>query len=417
MSLQNVLERFVGPDLPVRVELWDGSVFGDPDAATTLRVNGPELIHRFITGRGSELAFARSYVAGEVDIVGDVYDVIRLRDRIASPSLSPAILREALGAIGIDDARSALSLRPLPIPPEEVRLRGVRHSKRRDAAAIAAHYDVSNEFYRLFLGSTMTYSCALFHDETDPLDAAQLAKIDLICRKLGARPGLRLLDIGCGWGSLVMHAAKHYGVSAVGVTISEQQADAAAKRVSDAGLTDQVEIRRCDYREVHDGPYDLISSVGMFEHVGLRMLRDYFAQAHRLLAPGGRFMNHAISRPAGEGSTRLRRNGFVNRYVFPDGELHEVGAVISAMQDAGFEARHMESLREHYALTLRHWVDALERRWDEAVDETSEARARIWRMYMAGSALMFEANELQIHQVLATRTSSGDSGMPLRPDW
>ena len=417
MVIQDVLERFLGSDLPVRVEAYDGSVFGDLDSATVVRVVSPAAMHRIITGRGSELAFARAYVAGEVDIDGDIYQALQLRERVSVPRLSPTVVRELLAAVGVDDVRSALALRPPPRPPEEVHLRGLRHSKARDAAAISAHYDVSNDFYRLVLGPTMTYSCAVFDRDDDPLDAAQLAKVDLICRKLGIRPGMRLLDIGCGWGTLVMHAARHYGAHAVGITISQAQVELAEKRIAEAGLTGRAEVRYCDYREVHDGPFDVISSVGMFEHVGLRRLQEYFEQAHRLLRPGGRFLNHAISRPAGAASTRLARNGFVNRYVFPDGELHEVGAVVSAMQGAGFEARHLETLREHYALTLRRWVANLEANWDRAIEETSEARARIWRLYMAGSAMMFEAGELQVHQVLGTRSTGGHSAMPLRPDW
>lgn len=417
MTMKDVLELFLGDDLPIRVEAYDGTVLGNRDSTTIVRINGPQALHRLVTGRGRELSFARSYVAGDVDIVGDIYEVVGLRDKLSMPRLSVDAARTIMAALGIDSAKGLAALRPLPPPPEEIRLRGVRHSRRRDSAAIASHYDVSNEFYRLFLGPTMTYSCALFETPQTSLDAAQLAKIDLICRKLGARPGHRLLDVGCGWASLAIHAARHYGVDAVGITISEQQAELARKRVAEAGLSDKVDVRLCDYRDVHDGPFDLVSSVGMFEHVGLRRLQDYFAQMHRLLRPGGRFLNHAISRPAGARSARIRHDGFVNRYVFPDGELHEVGSVISAMQEAGFEARHMESLREHYALTLRAWVARLEQRWTDAVDETSEARSRIWRMYMAGSALLFEANELQVQQVLATHTAGGEAGVGLRPDW
>jgi cyclopropane-fatty-acyl-phospholipid synthase len=216
---------------------------------------------------------------------------------------------------------------------------------------------------------------------------------------------MRLLDVGCGWGGMVMHAARHHGVSAVGVTLSSAQQELAAKRVADAGLADRVEVRFQDYRDVDDGPYDAISSIGMFEHVGLEMLGEYFARLYALLVPRGRLLNHAISRPADDGGQpRFDPNSFINRYVFPDGELHEVGAVVTAMQEQGFEVRDVESLREHYARTLRWWVANLESHWDDAVALAGEARARIWKLYMAASAINFEANRTQLHHVLGVKT-------------
>jgi len=307
-------------------------------------------------------------------------------------------------------------VRPLPPPDEEVRLRGRRHSKARDAAAVSHHYDVSNTFYRLVLGPSLTYSCAVWHDSDDTLEAAQANKYELICRKLDLRPGMRLLDVGCGWGGMVMHAAQHHGVHAVGITISRQQAELAEKRVAEAGLSGQVQIRVQDYREVSDGPYDGVSSIGMFEHVGEARLAEYFECLRRLVCPEGRLLNHGISRPARTEKARLPRLSFINRYVFPDGELHEVGRVISITQDAGFEVRHVESLREHYALTLRRWVANLEEHWDEAVAEVGAPRARVWRLYMAASAINFEAGRSQIHQALSVpREPGGRSGLPLRP--
>jgi cyclopropane-fatty-acyl-phospholipid synthase len=236
---------------------------------------------------------------------------------------------------------------------------------------------------------------------------------------------MRLLDVGCGWGGMAIHAAREHGVEAVGVTLSERQAEWAQKAVADAGLGDRVEIRLQDYRDVRDGPFDAISSIGMFEHVGLANLGVYFGRLHAVLRPGGRLLNHGIGRPAARGRrtwsgvpvtpARLRRNSFVDRYVFPDGELHEVGSVVSVMQGRGFEVRHLEGLREHYALTLRAWVANLERRWDEAVAEVGPGRARVWRLYMAASALNFEAGRTQVHQVLGVKADRGGSGLPLRP--
>jgi len=227
---------------------------------------------------------------------------------------------------------------------------------------------------------------------------------------------MRLLDVGCGWGGMVLHAAAQHGVRAVGVTISERQADLARKRVADAGLTDLVEIRLQDYRDVDDGPYDAVSSIGMFEHVGAAKLDEYFGALFRLVKPGGRLLNHGIAQSgAAHGRTRFARRGFVDRYVFPDGELHEVGSVVSRIQKAGFEARHVEGLREHYALTLREWVRNLENAWPRAVAEVGEGRARVWRLYMAASAVGFEAGRIQVHQVLAVKPAGGSSGLPLRP--
>jgi len=225
---------------------------------------------------------------------------------------------------------------------------------------------------------------------------------------------MRLLDVGCGWGSLLIHAAGRHGVAAVGITLSARQAELAAERVAAAGLGGRVDVRLADYRDLAGETFDAVSSIGMFEHVGLSRLALYSARLHALVRPGGRLLNHGITRQPGH-RPRFGRRGFVDRYVFPDGELHEVGTVVSALQAAGFEARHTESLREHYALTLRAWVANLEANWEEAVAEVGAARARIWRLYMAGSALGFEANRLQVHQVLAVRPDGGASGMPLQP--
>jgi cyclopropane-fatty-acyl-phospholipid synthase len=416
MGLASLLESILGIELPVHVRVYDGSSLGPPGAPATVVVRNKDAIRRIITGRGSELAFARAYVAGDIDIEGDIYAVVALRERAVTVRPNLAVLRQAAQALELDGVASLARLRPLPPPREEVVLHGLRHSRARDAKAIASHYDVSNDFYRLILGPSMTYSCAVFENESDSLEQAQSNKYELICRKLGLRSGMRLLDIGCGWGGMVIHAARNHGVAAVGITISNAQFELARKRVVDAGLTDLVEIRFQDYRDIHDGPFDAISSIGMVEHVGLAKLGEYFAQIERLLRPGGRLLNHGICRPAGQ-KERLGRNTFVNRYVFPDGELVELGKVVSSLQSTGLEARHSESLREHYGRTLRHWVANLEANWDDAVQEAGDARARIWRLYMAGSAVAFETGNTQIHQVLAVKPDGGRSDMPLRPDW
>jgi cyclopropane-fatty-acyl-phospholipid synthase len=414
VTVARTLEAVLGPDLPIAVRAYDGSRLGPADAPATLVIRSPNAFRRLVTAPG-ELGLGRAYVSGELDVEGDLYVALAaLRDRI--PDLRAFGARqwaEVLGLAGSSLARSGL--KPLPIPPEEVHLRGVRHSKERDAAAIAHHYDVSNAFYAIVLGPSMTYSCAVWERPDITLEQAQAAKYELVCRKLGLEPGMRLLDVGCGWGGMVLHAPIHHGVRAVGVTLSRRQAEWAEKAVAEAGLAERVQIRYEDYRDVADGPFDAISSIGMFEHVGLSQLRTYFGGLARLLRPGGRLLNHGISRPSNAGRTRFRRNSFIDRYVFPDGELHEVGTVVSTIQRSGLEVRHLESLREHYALTLRAWVRNLEARWDEAAADVGLGRARVWRLYMAASALNFEAGRTQVHQVLAVRLDGGRSGLPLRP--
>jgi len=413
------VERTLGPDLPIAFEAYDGSRTGPDPAPATVILRSPDAMRRIVTAPG-ELGLGRAYVAGELDVEGDIYAALSLlRERVAGASLAPATWLTMARLLGPD------GMKPPPPPPEEARLTGVRHSRARDAQAISHHYDVSNRFYELVLGPSMTYSCALWSGPEATLEEAQTAKHELVSRKLDLHEGMRLLDVGCGWGGMVMHAARHHGVTAVGVTLSRNQVEWAEKAIAEAGLTDRIEIRLQDYRDVRDGPFDAVSSIGMFEHVGLRNLGLYFRRLHRLLRPGGRLLNHGIGRPARRGGhtrggvpvtpARLRRNSFVDRYVFPDGELHEVGAVVSTMQASGFEVRHLEGLREHYALTLRAWVANLERHWEEALTEVGPGRARIWHLYMAASALNFEQGRTQVHQVLAVRPDRGLSGLPLRP--
>lgn len=403
--LEPLVGALAGYDPPVTVRFWDGSTIAD-GRPTTLHVRSPEAVRHLLWAPG-ELGLGRAYVAGHLALDGDVYDLLALADHGDRLQLRPrdvARLVPAARRLGI------LGRRP-PVPPEEARLSGRRHSRERDAAAVRHHYDVSNDFYRIVLGPSLTYSCAYFTTEDATLEDAQAAKYDLICRKLGLREGMRLLDVGCGWGGMVLHAAREHGVTAVGVTLSPAQQDLARKRIAEAGLTDRVDIRLQDYRDVDDGPFDAISSIGMFEHVGLEMLERYFRRLFDLLAPGGRLLNHGISRPSGEGG--FDRGSFVDKYVFPDGELHEVGRVVTCMQELGFEVRDVHSLREHYARTLRSWVDNLVASWDDAVRFTSEGRARVWHLYMAASAVNFEEHRSSIHQVLAVKPDRSRSGMPL----
>jgi cyclopropane-fatty-acyl-phospholipid synthase len=294
---------------------------------------------------------------------------------------------------------------------------GRRHSKQRDATAISHHYDVSNTFYEWVLGPSMAYTCACYPSADATLEEAQFNKFDLVARKLALQPGMRLLDVGCGWGGMVMHAAREYGVKALGVTLSAEQAAWAQRAIKEAGLSELAEVRHLDYRDVTETGFDAVSSIGLTEHIGKAQLPGYFGFLYGKLRPEGRLLNHCITRPDNTGPARVP-DGFIYRYVFPDGELEGPGYLMSLMHDAGFEVRHTENLREHYAKTLAGWCANLDAHWDEAVGEVGEGTARVWRLYMAGSRLGFERNQIQLHQMLGVKLGdAGVAGMPLRPDW
>jgi cyclopropane-fatty-acyl-phospholipid synthase len=413
-TLEPLVERLLHRPLPVRLRAWDGSETGPtgPDVPTVVLRNQTAL--RYLAQAPNELGLGRAYVSGALDVEGDLYAALDgFSALVGSPRADGGsdvtrvsrreVVRAArtLGVIG----------RPPEPPPEEVRrFRGRVHTRARDKQAISHHYDVGNDFYARVLGPSMVYSCAYFRTDDATLEQAQHDKLELVARKLGLQPGSRLLDVGCGWGSMALHAATGHGAVVVGVTISEEQAAFARRRVSAAGLDGKVEIRVQDYRDVDDGPYDAISSIGMAEHVGQDRFREYAATLYGLLRPGGRLLNHQIARrpgKPGEGSV------FIQKYVFPDGELSPIGDTVVALEEAGFEVRDVESLREHYARTLRAWVANLDANWDEAVALTSEGRARVWRIYMAGSALAFETNRIGVNQVLAVRPAArGRSEFP-----
>jgi cyclopropane-fatty-acyl-phospholipid synthase len=401
--------------LPVRIRAWDGSEAGPRDAPVVI-VRSRRALRRLVWSP-DELGLARAYVAGDLDAEGDIYaafGALSSAGRLTpgSEAAGPT-LAERLALLGTAVRLRVVGPPPAP-PPEEFRVRGRRHSKARDATAVSSHYDVGNDFYRLVLGPSMVYSCAVWQDESTGLDQAQEAKLDLVCRKLGLAPGMRLLDVGCGWGSLALHAATRYGADVVGVTLSAEQARLARKRAAEAGLTDRIDIRVQDYRDVTDGPFDAIASVGMAEHVGEGQLPDYAARLHDLLRPGGRLLNHAIAWSGGP--VTWDDDGFIARYVFPDGELVPLSRMVGVLEDAGLEVLDVEALRRHYALTLRAWVRRLEEHWAEAVALTSEGRARVWRLYMAASALAFETGVMGVNQVLVQRP--GGEPPPLRrTDW
>ncbi|MGS2589770.1 class I SAM-dependent methyltransferase [Streptomyces hebeiensis] len=422
LRLTTLAEELLGAPLPVRLRAWDGSESGPPEAPTLIIRNRRAL--RRLLWKPGELGLARGWVAGEIDVEGDLYAAL---DRLAGfiwergdddpedrvhPLLDPR-----MRSVGRKLVEIAGPWPPPPPPPEETRRRrGTSHTKRRDRQAISHHYDVGNDFYELVLGPSMVYSCAYWDDTPGfTLEDAQRDKLDLVCRKLALREGDRLLDVGCGWGSMAIHAAREYGARVVGVTLSREQAAFARKRIAEEGLTDRIEIRVQDYRDVRDGPFDAISSIGMAEHVGSVRYREYADDLYALLKEGGRLLNHQIARRPEKNEDQYHIDEFIDAYVFPDGELAPVGRTVSILEEAGFEVRDVESIREHYALTLRRWVANLESRWAEAVRATSPGRARVWRLYMAASAVSFERNRIGVNQVLAVKTpESGASGLPAR---
>ena len=407
-ALGPLIRNLLSSELPVRFELWDRSGLGPTDGPGTIHVRSADALRRILWAPG-ELGFGRAYVAGDIELEGDLVAMFTSLHAVAPRDLRVG-LRAVPVAVGAAYRAGAIGL-PLPAPPEEARVTGWRHSRRRDTRAVTHHYDVGNDFYELVLGPSMTYSCARFADPAMSLEQAQESKHELICRKLGLREGKtsRLLDVGCGWGSMAIHAATSCGASVVGITLSEAQAAYARQRVAATGLGDRVEIRVQDYRDLRGERFDAISSIGMFEHVGKARTAEYFETLRALLEPEGRLLNHAISETGG---SRLRPWSFFGRYVFPDGELLDVADVVLAMERAGFECRDVESLREHYARTLRAWVANLEANWDAAVEEVGLPRARIWRLYMAASVVGFENAGIAVHQVLGVVPDAGRSGMP-----
>jgi cyclopropane-fatty-acyl-phospholipid synthase len=410
-GLAQVFQRLVDPVAPMRFRAYDGSAAGPADAPVELEIRSPRAVQYLVTSPG-ELGLARAYVTGNLAVNGDIYVALSTLAE-GSEKVTPQQRARLLATMG------PRFLRRVEPPPEELRpraRRGWRHSKSRDSAAISHHYDVSNRFYGMVLGPSMTYTCACYPYEGASLEQAQANKHELVSRKLALQPGMRLLDVGCGWGGMVMHAAEHHGVQALGVTLSRQQAEWARKAIAERGLTDRAEVRHSDYRDVTENGFDAVSSIGLTEHIGAANLSAYFRFLYGKLRPGGRLLNHCITRPRTFEPHRAGK--FIDRYVFPDGELEAVGTIVSAMQDSGFEVRHEENLREHYARTLRDWCGNLETHWDEAVREVGENRARVWLLYMAASRLGFDRHYLELHQALGVRLGErGVSGMPLRPDW
>ena len=407
MDLATAFATVVPADRGVGFRGYDGSEFNTIGSQVIMEIKTPRAM-QYLAGAPNQLGLARAYVSGDMEIHGSAYEFLR---RLYPMSLDHVSWR-ARTKMAREFLPFALA-RPEP-PALERRLRGRRHSKTRDAEAIQHHYDVSNRFYSRVLGPSMAYTCAVFPDADASLEQAQEEKFDLVCRKLGLAPGMRLLDVGCGWGGMVLHAVKNYGVTAIGVTLSEQQAEWGQRAIADAGLENSAQIRFSDYRNVRETGFDAVSSIGLTEHIGRGQYDAYFAFLLDKLRPEGRLLNHMITRPDGSEPSHYKRS-FINRYVFPDGELSSIGLIISHMNDAGFEIRHDENLREHYALTCAKWCDNLDTHWEECVNEAGLPAARVWRMYMAASRLGFELNTIELHQILGVKLAdNGASGVPLR---
>lgn len=424
-GIAGTIEGFFGNGLPVRLTAYDGSSAGPADAEIGLELANRRGLAYILTAPG-DLGLARAYVSGDLVLHG------------AHPGNPYPLLQAVLGTtdfrrppltdlVGIVRTFGITSFNPPKPPPQEhlpgwrhkvedvrsaIGSRWNRHSQTRDADAIHHHYDVSNTFYEYVLGPSMTYTCAVFPTEDATLEQAQEAKYDLICRKLDLKPGQRLLDLGCGWGGMVRHAAKHYGVKALGVTLSDQQALWAQQAIKEQGLDDLAEVRFSDYRNVAEGDFDAVSSIGLTEHIGVANYPSYFGFIQAKLKDQGRLLNHCITR--NDNTNNAPAGAFIDRYVFPDGELAGSGTIVAAVEDAGLEVQHHENIRVHYARTLAGWNKNLVDNWDACVAEVGLATAKVWGLYMAGSRVGFERNEIQLHHVLATKTVAGVSGYPLR---
>jgi len=418
LNLAQILETVSDGQIPLRFTAYDGSATGPANAPYGLHLNSTRGTTYLATAPG-DLGMARAYVSGDLEAIGvhpgDPYAILKAMTDLHFHRPSAKEIAAITRSIGWD------KLRPIAPPPQEHLPRwrrfaeGLRHSKTRDAEVIHHHYDVSNTFYEYVLGPSMTYTCAAYESEDQSLEDAQENKYRLVFDKLGLKEGDRLLDIGCGWGGMVRYAARR-GVKVIGATLSREQAEWAQAAIAEEGLSDLAEVRFSDYRDVPETGFDAISSIGLTEHIGVHNYPSYFGFMKEKLRDGGRLLNHCITRPGNRGGAKA--GYFIDRYIFPDGELTGSGRIISEIQNAGLEVRHEENLREHYALTLAGWCRNLEENWDKCVAEVGEGTAKVWGLYMAGSRLGFERNVVQLHQVLAVKLGpKGDANVPLRPWW
>ena len=402
--LTELFRNYAGPTFAIR--LWNGwrwvSLAGEKPAFTVV-LETPSALLALVTSP-NEVTLGEAFIRREIDIEGDIFSVFSVAEYLVNRPSS--LLQRAKDLLLRSFAELARWFN-----------HGPQHSRKRDRASISYHYDQPVEFFRPWLGSTLAYSCAYFRTLNDSLELAQEQKLELICRKLRLQPLERFLDIGCGWGSLILNAAQKHNASAHGITLSKVQAEEARRRIDNAGLGLRCKVELRDYRDCEQlsGSFDKIASVGMFEHVGLKNLPNYFQAVHRLLRPGGTFLNHGIARSA---SSPVRSDSFIDRYVFPDGKLVTLSEATMAAEASGFEVRDVENLREHYELTLRRWVEGFRRHERELLNFVSETTFRIWLLYMAGSAAAFRRGDIAVYQVLFSRPEQGKCRLPLvREDW
>ncbi|HEY5842142.1 MAG TPA: class I SAM-dependent methyltransferase [Mycobacterium sp.] len=420
LTLAEILEVFTGNELPLKFTAYDGSSAGPDDAELGLELRSPRGTTYLATAPG-DLGMARAYVSGDLEMkgvhLGDPYELLRALSKDLDFKRPRArVLAQIVRSIGLE------RLKPIAPPPQEALPKwrrvaeGLRHSKTRDADAIHHHYDVSNAFYERVLGPSMTYTCACYPTADATLEQAQDNKYRLVFEKLRLKAGDRLLDVGCGWGGMVRYAARR-GVHVIGVTLSAEQAAWAQKTIADEGLSEFAEVRHGDYRDIPETRFDAVSSIGLTEHIGVANYPAYFRFLQSKMRTGALLLNHCITRP--DNHSGAGAGGFIDRYVFPDGELTGSGRIIAEAQNVGLEVVHEENLRNHYALTLRDWCRNLVDHWDEAVAEVGLPTAKVWGLYMAGSRLGFENNVVQLHQVLAVKLDGrgSDGGLPLRPWW
>ncbi|MFL0578778.1 class I SAM-dependent methyltransferase [Dietzia sp. 179-F 9C3 NHS] len=422
MTLGEIIGAFATDEPPLRIEAYDGSVIGPADSPLALRLKSEKALQYFVTAPG-DLGLARAYLMGELEIVGvhpgaphDVFGALEVFRKHMTRTPDARTMLRIARSVGLEN------LRVPPIPEQEVpppwrrMLHGMRrHSKERDSQVVSYHYDVSNRFYSWILGPSMTYTCACYPSAEASLETAQENKYRLVFDKLRLQPGDRLLDVGCGWGGMVRYAAAR-GVHVIGVTLSREQAEWAREAIAADGLADLAEVRLQDYRDVPERDFDAVSSIGMTEHIGRRNYLDYFTRIESYLRPGGRFLNHCITRP--DNSRVTKAGSFIDRYIFPDGELAGAGTVHAEIENAGLEVVHEENLRQHYAFTLRDWCANLVEHWAEAVEEVGEPMAKLWGLYMGACQYGFEYNKIQLHQILAVKLGDRMTwDVPLRQWW
>jgi cyclopropane-fatty-acyl-phospholipid synthase len=402
--LGDLFDNYSGPAFSVR--FWDSWSWRSSEGKSpecTIEINHPDALKMLLAGP-NEIALGEAFIRKDLDVRGDIFSVFLMGEHLLDrpKNMRVELMRRAGAAL---------------LGFQNVLRKGRKHSPARDQAAITHHYDQPFEFYKSWLGRPLTYSCAYFANPTEGLDGAQDNKIDLIFRKLRLQPSEQFLDIGCGWGSLILHAAKNYGACARGITLSKEQARVASERIADAHLTQSCKVQLRDYRSLCDDAvsYDKVASIGMFEHVGLNKLPQYFSTVWHTLRPCGAFLNHGIARAH---HSPARKSSFIDRYVFPDGELVTLSQALTSAEAAGFEVRDVENLREHYELTLRHWVKDLQRNENSILQYVPETTYRVWLLFMAGSAAAFRRGDIALYQMLLIRPDRGSSRLPLRrEDW